>query len=114
MLNRVIEKGTLKCHQYWPGGQGEEVQCEAAGLRVANIGTVPGDHYSVSTLRWPDGTCSVQGTVVDGLNTIWMVASLELICFHPVGHIMVSFLPFASHSLYATLTVCTIFVHINN
>lgn len=51
MLNRVIEKGTLKCHQYWPGGQGEEVHCEAAGLRVTNIGTVPGDHYSVSTLR---------------------------------------------------------------
>ena len=63
MLNRVIEKGTLKCHQYWPGGQGEEVQCEAAGLRVTNIGTVPGDHYSVSTLRWPDGTTSSTMTI---------------------------------------------------
>ena len=52
MLNRVIEKGTLKCHQYWPAEEGEEVACEAAGITVANIGTVPGDHYNITTLRW--------------------------------------------------------------
>ena len=51
MLNRVIEKGTLKCHQYWPAEEGEEVACEAAGITVANVGTVPGDHYNITTLR---------------------------------------------------------------
>jgi len=51
MLNRVVEKGTLKCHQYWPGVVGEVVQCDQVGITVENINTVPGDHYNVSTLR---------------------------------------------------------------
>lgn len=51
MLNRVIENGTLKCHQYWPGGEEEVVMCEMVGLKVENIETKPGDHYNIGILR---------------------------------------------------------------
>jgi len=51
MLNRVIEKGTLKCYQYWPPTMGECLTCEQVGITVENIKTVPGDHYNKSTLR---------------------------------------------------------------
>ena len=47
----MIEKGTLKCHQYWPASAGETVTCEAVELSITNINFVPGDHYNVSTLR---------------------------------------------------------------
>jgi len=51
MLNRVMENGTLKCEQYWPGLQGDLVKYDVAGLTVENMVTQPGDHYNVSTLR---------------------------------------------------------------
>jgi len=51
MLNRVIEKGTLKCHQYWPASAGETVTCEAVELSITNVDFVPGENYNVSTLR---------------------------------------------------------------
>lgn len=51
MLNRVMEKGTLKCHQYWPTTKGEVVTCEEVGLLVENIEMSPGEHYNISTLR---------------------------------------------------------------
>jgi len=51
MLNRVMEKGTLKCHQYWPTSKGEVVTCDEVGLIVSNIEMTPGQHYNISTLR---------------------------------------------------------------
>ena len=51
MLNRVMEKGTLKCHQYWPTTKGEVVTCEEVGLLVENTEMSPGEHYNISTLR---------------------------------------------------------------
>ena len=64
---RVIEKGTLKCHQYWPASAGETVTCEAVELSITNINFVPGDHYNVSTLR------SVQDNYKVGPQmTIWL------------------------------------------
>lgn len=52
MLNRVVENGTLKCSQYWPGTEGEVVKCDLVGLTVENMRTKPGaPHYNVSTLR---------------------------------------------------------------
>ena len=61
---RVIEKGTLKCHQYWPASAGETVTCEAVQLSITNVNFVPGDHYNVSTLR------SVQSKMVPKI-TVW-------------------------------------------
>jgi len=51
MLNRVMEKGTLKCHQYWPTGQGDCLTFDDVGLKVENIEVTPGEHYNISTLR---------------------------------------------------------------
>jgi len=51
MLNRIVEKGTLKCFQYWPPQQGDSLTCDAVGLTVTNVTTEPGEHYNVSTLR---------------------------------------------------------------
>ena len=50
-IYRVIEKGTPKCHQYWPASADETVTCEAVKLSITNVNFVPGDHYNVSTLR---------------------------------------------------------------
>ena len=47
----MIEKGTLKCHQYWPASAGETVTCEAVELSITNVDFVPGENYNVSTLR---------------------------------------------------------------
>jgi len=50
MLNRVIEKGTLKCHPYWPQGTGDRLECEESGLVVTNESCIPGQHYNLTTL----------------------------------------------------------------
>ena len=51
MLNRVIEKGTPKCHQYWPREKDDTMSFEDVGLAVENISLTPGQHYNISTLR---------------------------------------------------------------
>ena len=51
ILNRVMEKGTLKCHQYWPTSKEDLVNCPEVGLVVENIEMTPGQHYNISTLR---------------------------------------------------------------
>ncbi|KAK7114664.1 tyrosine-protein phosphatase non-receptor type 2-like isoform X2 [Littorina saxatilis] len=53
MLNRIIEKGTLKCAQYWPPGIREggedDMIFEDVSLRVTNQGEQDCKHY---TMRW--------------------------------------------------------------
>jgi len=51
MLNRVIEKGTLKCHPYWPQDTGDTIECPESGLVVLNESCVPGTHYNLTTLK---------------------------------------------------------------
>ncbi len=51
MLNRVMEKGQLKCHQYWPPDVGDDMIFEDVGLRLENVDSVPGEHYTVRTLK---------------------------------------------------------------
>lgn len=51
MLNRVFEKGQLKCHQYWPVDQGEDMLFEDVGLKLENVHSVPGNHYTVRKFR---------------------------------------------------------------
>jgi len=50
MLNRVIEKGTLKCHPYWPQNTGDRYECEESGLVVSNDSCIPGKHYNLTSL----------------------------------------------------------------
>ena len=50
MLNRLIEKGSKKCHNYWPSSPGDILDCAEAGLVVINESVVPGQHYNLTTL----------------------------------------------------------------
>ncbi len=54
MLNRVFEKGQLKCHQYWPQEQGDTMTFEDVGLELQTVHSVPGDHYTVRKFRLAD------------------------------------------------------------
>ena len=54
MLNRVFEKGQLKCHQYWPIATGDSMSFEDVGLTLENVHSVPGDHYTVRKFRLTD------------------------------------------------------------
>eukprot|EP00094_Tigriopus_californicus_P007743 TCALIF_07458-PA protein Name:"Similar to PTPN1 Tyrosine-protein phosphatase non-receptor type 1 (Homo sapiens)" AED:0.13 eAED:0.13 QI:0/0.22/0.4/0.9/0.77/0.8/10/1396/401 len=49
MLNRVLEKGQLKCHQYWPQDVGDDLIFEDVQLKLENIQSEPGEHYTVRT-----------------------------------------------------------------
>lgn len=51
MLNRVMEKGQEKCYQYWPKEVGQDYVLGDVGLKVENVSSVPGEHYTVRKLR---------------------------------------------------------------
>ncbi|XP_060593890.1 tyrosine-protein phosphatase non-receptor type 1-like [Ruditapes philippinarum] len=54
MLNRVIEKGTLKCHQYWPLGEDEdeeELTFDDTNLKVTLQEEQAYQHYTVRTFE---------------------------------------------------------------
>jgi len=107
MLNRVIEKSTPKCHQYWPADTDTEaMKFEEAGLEVENVGLTPGQHYNISTLRltntnsdetrdvlhfhyttWPDfGVPSCPDTFLEFLGAVRESGSLESSCGPAVVH----------------------------
>lgn len=97
MLNRVIEKGTNKCHQYWPREKDDAMSFEEVGLAVENISLTPGQHYNISTLRltntvteesrdvlhfhyitWPDfGVPSCPDTFLEFLGAVRESGSLD-------------------------------------
>lgn len=58
MLNKVIEKNTIKCHQYWPlgsGNNGEDVlNLEQVGLCVKHISEKEASYYTVRHLQLVD------------------------------------------------------------
>jgi len=71
MLNRVMEKGTLKCHQYWPTTKGETMMFEEVGLSVENIEMSPGQHYNISTLRITNAKTNETRDVLHFHYTTW-------------------------------------------
>jgi len=96
MLNRLIEKGTLKCHQYWPQTTGECLECVESGLVVRNESCIPGPDYNLTTLTlstkegesrtvlhfqyttWPDfGVPSSPDTFLEFLGAVRDSGSLE-------------------------------------
>jgi len=97
MLNRVIEKGTPKCHQYWPREKDDTLSFSDVGLAVENISLTPGQHYNISTLRltntdteesrdvlhfhyttWPDfGVPSCPDTFLEFLGAVRESGSLD-------------------------------------
>jgi len=51
MLNKIIEKGAVKCHQYWPVNAGDSYELESVGLQLTHIESSPGQHYTVRTFK---------------------------------------------------------------
>ncbi|XP_014661897.1 PREDICTED: tyrosine-protein phosphatase non-receptor type 1-like [Priapulus caudatus] len=54
MLNKVIEKNTIKCHQYWPKGaasSSDELTFDDNPFRVVNMSEVDNNYYTVRTLK---------------------------------------------------------------
>lgn len=58
MLNRIIEKDQVKCHQYWPMGSNkggeDEMTFTEAGLRVKFVSEVEASYYTKRILRLTD------------------------------------------------------------
>lgn len=71
MLNRVMEKGTPKCHQYWPREAEESLSLEEVGLAVENISLTPGQHYNISSLRLTNTTTEESRDVLHFHYTTW-------------------------------------------
>uniref|UniRef100_A0A0P4WE03 protein-tyrosine-phosphatase n=1 Tax=Scylla olivacea TaxID=85551 RepID=A0A0P4WE03_SCYOL len=55
MLNKIIEKNQIKCHQYWPLGESEggedSIVFSTVGLKVDLLSVSRHTHYNYSTLR---------------------------------------------------------------
>ncbi|XP_008556154.1 tyrosine-protein phosphatase non-receptor type 1 isoform X1 [Microplitis demolitor] len=55
MLNKVIEKEQVKCHQYWPlGGSNSTMTFSDVNLKVDFVKKIETSHYTTSTLRLTD------------------------------------------------------------
>lgn len=103
MLNRVIEKGQTKCHQYWPQHQGQTYDLEDVGLKLEHVSSEPGQHYTVRTLKltheesgesreilhfhyttWPDfGVPQCPDTFLEFLKAVRESGSLDQDCVGP-------------------------------
>lgn len=53
MLNKVIEKNQVKCHQYWPTGgtNDEEMTFPDVNLKVEFVSKTDSSNYATTTLR---------------------------------------------------------------
>lgn len=53
MLNKVIEKNQIKCHQYWPLGDTDDAAMtfEDVGIKVEYVSKVELSDYTTRTLR---------------------------------------------------------------
>lgn len=100
MLNKIFEKGILKCHQYWPEPQGAQLHCDEmdeVGLTLEHLSSQSEKHYTVRTLRlthmateetreilhfhytaWPDfGVPKCPDSFLDFLKAVKSSGSLE-------------------------------------
>ncbi|KAL3181291.1 hypothetical protein MRX96_008787 [Rhipicephalus microplus] len=71
MLNRIIEKSTVKCHQYWPMNLDEELVLTGVGLKVAFLGEKPATNYTVRELMLTDLESGQKRVVLHLHYTTW-------------------------------------------
>jgi len=75
MLNKIIEKNQIKCHQYWPlgesqGGQ-DELDLPSVNLRVSLISSSTHSHYVYRTMRLTDINTSDSREILHFHYTTW-------------------------------------------
>lgn len=51
MLNKIIEKGTIKCHQYWPINVGDTLDMTNVFLSLTHEESKQGQHFTVRTFK---------------------------------------------------------------
>ena len=66
-----MEKGQEKCHQYWPREVGEGMIFEDVKLKVENIHSVPGAHYTVRKFRLTETTSGESREIQHFHYTTW-------------------------------------------
>ncbi|XP_071091883.1 tyrosine-protein phosphatase non-receptor type 1-like [Haliotis cracherodii] len=75
MLNRIIEKGTLKCHQYWPLGSHlgyeDEMVFDEVDLKVTLNGEQEGAHFTVRSFYLEDMQSGERREVLHFHYTTW-------------------------------------------
>lgn len=49
MLNKIIEKGQIKCHQYWPINCGDTLEMPNVLLSLQHQESKQGQHFTVRT-----------------------------------------------------------------
>ncbi|KAK6626891.1 hypothetical protein RUM44_009368 [Polyplax serrata] len=75
MLNRIIEKHVIKCHQYWPtadhSGEESSIICNDVNLKVTNISEEKNSCYTTTKLRLEDMKTGEQREVIHYHCTTW-------------------------------------------
>ncbi|XP_068220952.1 tyrosine-protein phosphatase non-receptor type 2-like isoform X2 [Palaemon carinicauda] len=75
MLNKIIEKNQIKCHQYWPVGTSEggedSMDISTAGLKVDLLNVDHHSHYNYTTLRLTEVSSGVSRTILHFHYTTW-------------------------------------------
>ena len=53
MLNKIIEKNQIKCHEYWPTGgiNNKEMTFPDVNLKVEFVSKTDSSNYATTTLR---------------------------------------------------------------
>jgi len=51
MLNKIIEKGQIKCHQYWPINVGDTLEMPNVYLSLTHEDSKTGQHFTVRTFK---------------------------------------------------------------
>ena len=52
MLNKIIEKGQIKCHQYWPINVGDTLDMPHVQLSLTHQESKEGQHFTVRTFKY--------------------------------------------------------------
>ncbi|KAK7073147.1 Tyrosine-protein phosphatase non-receptor type 2 [Halocaridina rubra] len=75
MLNKVIEKNQIKCHQYWPVGNSDggdnTMAVSSVGLQVDLVSMDRHSHYNYSTLRLTENASGDSRTILHFHYTTW-------------------------------------------
>jgi tyrosine-protein phosphatase non-receptor type 1 len=71
MLNGLVERGAVKCHQYWPDLPGDVMQLDDVNLRVSLISEIEKEHYVVRKCLLTDDLSGESREVLQFHYTAW-------------------------------------------